>query len=317
MTGFASTGQVVFERLFPLYSLVLIGFILGRALAIDAASVAKILIYFITPAVIWSATATQGLTWSWIALPVGFFAICVTVCLLALIAGRKIWGRDSLANLAAFASGNGNSGYFGLPVSLALVGDRALGPAVICSFGFILYENTLGYFVTARGHHSIGDSLRKVARLPAVYAFVIGCACHAVGWPGHRFPAIDELMRNVRGTYSVLGMMMIGLAAAGVSGKAFRQAFDVRFNAFCLAFKFIAWPVIGRIWVLLDRTVFNLFDEPTREVIVILSAIPMAANTVAIAAALNLHPEKAAIAVLVSTIVVLGVLPIALAMSGF
>lgn len=317
MSNFFATWQVVSGRLIPLYALVLVGFVLGRTLAIDGPSVARILIYFITPMVMWSATASRGIALSWITLPIIFFTICCTVCLAALALGRKVWGKDSLANLAGFASGNGNSGYFGLPVSLALVGEKALVPAVICSLGFNLYENTLGYFVTARGNHSVRESFRKVTRLPMVYAFLLGCFCNAIGWPGDRFPAVDEVMRNIRGAYSVLGMMMIGLGVASVSGGGFRKAFDFRFNAYCTLFKFGVWPAIGWLWIALDRAYLGWFDEPTRQVIVILTAVPMAANTVAIAAALKLHPEKAAVAVLFSTLVVLGVLPIALMLSGY
>jgi predicted permease len=52
------------------------------------------------------------------------------------------------------------------------------------------------------------------------------------------------------------------------------------------------------------------FSPLVRQVMVLLSVVPMAANTVAIAADLRVHPEKAAVAVLATTFFALVYIPL-------
>jgi predicted permease len=41
-------------------------------------------------------------------------------------------------------------------------------------FGITLYENTVGFFIVARGRNSIQKSFLKVVKLPTLYAFIAG-----------------------------------------------------------------------------------------------------------------------------------------------
>jgi predicted permease len=174
---------------------------------------------------------------------------------------------------------------------------------VLGAFGFILYENTLGYFVTARGHHTAAESLRRVARLPAIYAFGAGLTLNALGFarPG----PLEELFRSLRGAYSVLGMLIIGLGAAGL--RSWRT--DGRFLAFCFAIKFAAWPLAVAALVAGAAAAGFPFAPELRPIVFLLGTVPMAANVVAIATELRVHPEKAAVAVLASTAFALFYLP--------
>jgi len=45
---------------------------------------------------------------------------------------------------------------------------------VLCILGFVLYENTLGFYIVARANFSIKESIRKVLKLPTIYAFLLG-----------------------------------------------------------------------------------------------------------------------------------------------
>ena len=60
---------------------------------------------------------------------------------------------------------------------------------------------------------------------------------------------------------------------------------------------------------MLDRLYFRFFDPSIVNVLLILSLVPLAANTVAIATELKTHPEKASLAVLLSTLFALFFIP--------
>jgi len=44
---------------------------------------------------------------------------------------------------------------------------------IISGFGFTLYESTIGFFVAARGRHTIRESIIRLLKLPTVYAFAL------------------------------------------------------------------------------------------------------------------------------------------------
>lgn len=291
------------SKLLPLTIFVLFGFIAGRKLDVKKESVAKILIFMVTPSVVFTTLLQARLDLSLIGLPFFFFGISVLLCFLFLkMAGR--FQPSPAKNIIAFSAGNCNSGYFGLPAAIALFGDQAVIYSVMISFGFILYENTVGYYVTARGNYDPRESWRRVKRLPVIYAFVVGLFLNLSGLT---FPnALQDFSHWVRGTYSVLGMMLIGM---GVSALP-RFQINWKFTSPMLLAKFLFWPLLMTVTIALDQNLFHLFTPMIHRIILLVSVLPMAANTVAFATELKAEPEKASAAVLVSTIISLFLIPI-------
>jgi malate permease and related proteins len=179
-----------------------------------------------------------------------------------------------------------------------------LSPIVLSSFGFILYENTLGFYITARGNYSGRESFAKVLRLPAVYAFVLGLVLSAasVQLQGSWL----ELFTNIRGAYSVLGMMMIGLGIADLN----RFYIDLPFTLFACFYKFLVWPVIVGLLLWCDLHWTSVLSQDLRHVVFFMSTLPLAANIVPIASLLETEPERAAVAVLLSTLLAVIVVPV-------
>jgi len=204
----------------------------------------------------------------------------------------------------AFTAGAGNTGYFGLPVVLALFGQDQLGTAVFVILGIILYENSLGFFITARGQHTGREALAKVLRLPALYAFFLGLFVNL----SHLgiSPIVSDAMANFKGAYTVLGMMLVGLALSQIT----KLSFDRKFTAMAFAAKFLVYPLVFIGVVLLDNNFFHLYGTLTHKVILLMSIVPLASNTVAYATRLNTHPEKAAVAVFLSTLFALVYIPL-------
>lgn len=290
-------------KIAPLYLIVLLGFVAGKYFKVDKEPIATLLIYFITPLVIFNGVATSSLNLSIVLLPLTFFVLAVLISAIFYSMGKLLW-KGTEKNVLAFTSGTGNTGYFGLPVILALFGEEYLSVAVLCIFGFLLYENSLGYYYVARGTFSSQAALKKVLGLPTLYAFMLGLLFLAGG--GSIGAELSALFTNFRGAYSVLGMMIIGLGLAGVTARSW----DVRFLSMTLSAKFIVWPIVVVVVVLLDMMFFHLFTSTMYPIMLLLSTVPLASNTVAFAAQLNAVPEKAATAVLTSTLIALVYIPL-------
>ena len=164
-----SVFLTLLSKLLPIYILILVGYFAGKKLEVNKDSVSRLLIYIIAPVVVFNGVYVTKLTAKTLALPALFFVLCSLIALVAYFVNRKV-KPQSLRGILAFTAGTGNTGYFGLPVALALYGEHITGLVILCTFGFILYENTVGFYLAARGKYSAQDSLKKLVRLPAVYA---------------------------------------------------------------------------------------------------------------------------------------------------
>jgi len=290
-------------KLLPLYFIVFVGLLAGRYLGVKKESIAPLLIYIIAPVVIFNGVITTPLTTATLSLPVLFFVLACIFCAAFYFIGGFIW-KGSEKNILAFTAGTGNTGYFGLPVVLALFGDEFLGIAVLSTLGFILYENSVGFYITAKGNHTAKEALKKVLMLPALYAFFVGVVINVSHL--ELSPLVFDTIASFRGAYIVLGMMLIGLGLSQVT----RASLDYAFTGVSFLAKFFAWPIVIGLVIFLDLKYLHVYDPGIYKVMLLMSIVPLASNTVAYAAALNVHPEKAAISVLLSTLFALIYIPL-------
>ncbi len=285
----------ILYKILPLYIFVLIGFISGKYLEIDAKGIGKLIIFIIAPFVIFEAITHSSLSLSTFILPIIAFLICSFVAFLFYTYGMYKYG-DARANMLSIVSAEGNTGYFGIPIALLLFDQKIFGVYILGTVGVTLFENTVVYYLTARGRYSVKDSLNRLKKLPALYAFLF-----AVVFLNYdiKLPNImDNFVVSMQGAYVVLGMMLIGF---GIS-KIKNFSFDYNFIFLSFLGKFIIWPIVMLILVLLDFYIFHIYTIEVYRAFMLLSIVPIAANTVIFATALDVHPEKVSSAVLFSTI---------------
>src|SRR5437762_2581315 len=150
-------------KLIPLYIIILLGFVAGKYLDVKKEPIATLLIYIIAPIIIFNGVVTTKISISSLSLPILFFFLCCFMCLSFYWIAHFFW-KDSTKNILAFTAGTGNTGYFGIPVALALFNNDVLGLVVLSVLGFVLYENSVGFFITAKGHHTLNEALIKVVK---------------------------------------------------------------------------------------------------------------------------------------------------------
>jgi hypothetical protein len=246
---------------------------------------------------------TTKLSWTVIAIPFGYFAISGILGVLFYTLSKKVWPGTE-RNILAFSAGAGNVGYFGLPLVLAVLGESALGIAILIVFGSILYENTIGFFLVSKSNASVKESIIKVLLMPRLHAFVVGVILSLLSVQVPEM--LKDLFANARGAYSVLGMMLVGIGISGIS----KASVDYKFMLSAFIPRFIIWPGIAIGLILLDSTFFHIYSKEIRAVFLLLSAVPMASNTVAYSSLQGGHPEKTALSVLISTIIALFFVPL-------
>ena len=291
-------------KLIPLYFMILLGFIWAKSLKAQKETVAKLLIYIIAPCVIFYGTYTAEINIVTLSLPLLFFCIASIMAVTFLMIWKYIFGKDSTKNILAFTAGTGNTGYFGLPVIAAVLGEQAFSLATLSILWFVLYENSIGFFLTANWSHTTKESLWKIITLPTIYAFFLGLLLHIfhINIGG----IVTTMIWHFKGAYTLLGMMIIGMGLATVSKKEI----DYKFISLTFLAKFIFWPLIIIGIIALDKHFFHIYNTLVYNVMLIMAIVPLAANTVAIATELQVHPNKAALAVLLSTLFALFYIPL-------
>ena len=145
----------------------------------------------------------------------------------------------------------------------------------------------------------------KVLKLPVIHAIWLGLLYNLYG------PALpDAFLRYWNyaiGAWVIIGMMIIGVALA----KQTRLELDFKLLLSMCTPKFILWPLFGFGVIAADAAYFHAFGPEVHLMMAVVSSVPLAGNLVAYAATLNLHPERAAGAVLASTVLACVTVPVA------
>ncbi len=290
-------------KIFPLYGMIGLGYIASRGLHVARESIAPLLIYIISPVVVFAASLNVTISLEVLGFPWFMFGVSAALCLFFYWVGKFFW-EDATRNIFAFSAGTGNTGYFGIPLAMLLFEPEVANLYIFTMLASLLYESTIGFYIIARGQYTFRQSLLKVARLPSLYAMHLGLVCNYMGW----FPSASlmDFMEYFKGTFAILGMMMVGMGLKGV----WERGMDFTFVGMTFVTKFVVWPLVVFGLIYLDQTWFGLLNDALYKVMFIFAVVPLAANAVSMAVLLNAAPEKASFAVLLSTLFSLVSIPL-------
>lgn len=290
-------------KIFPLYITMFLGFFASKFLHVARESIAPIIVYIISPFVVFYLTYNLDINKSVILLPFVFFFICLFISIASLFFAKKIWS-DNTKNLIAFTSGTGNIGYFGMPLAFILLSPEAASIYIFTLLVSFFYEYTVGFYIISRGSFTFRQSLARVFKLPVLYAFFVGLTLNLLNVK--ILPEFITFMEFFKGAYAILGMMMVGM---GLSTLKINEI-DIKFVFFTIFIKLVFWPIFIIFLIYLDKSFFHFFYKEVYQVLIIAAIVPMAANTVTLATLFKTKPEQAAIAVFLSTIFAFFTIPV-------
>ncbi len=298
-------------KILPLYGNVLLGYLCARCLKVERSSVATILFYVIGPIVIFSATISVDVNPAVVFLPVFIFLFSTIVGFSGLYL-FKDWWSDATGNILAFMVGTGNTGYFGITLALILFEPELVNLFIFAVLGSLFYEATTGFYITAKGSLSKKESMKKVLRLPALYAFLFGIVMNI---SGVRLPEmLTGYFGHFKVVFAIVGMMVVGM---GLKGCLQRDGVDIMFLTTSFIAKFVFWPIAMMAVILFDRTFVGFLSADMYRILFIFGIVPIAGNSVTLALLFDVPPGKAALAVMLSTVVSVGYIPVMLALYEF
>jgi malate permease and related proteins len=301
---------ILLGKISPLYLNIALGYILTRYLKVKRDFIALLLIYILGPIVIFFATLSIEINLQLIFLPLFVFIFGSTIAFYILKRYKQDWS-DASINTLAFTCGTGNTGYFGIPLAMILLSPESANIFIFATLASLLYENTTGFYVTAKGSFTARQSIMKVIKLPLLYAFIAGVSLNILGV---RTPEIIiPYFEGFKWAYGILGMMMLGM---GMKGFNLKEDLDKKYLKVAYFYKFIFWPASILFIIFIDKNFIGFLNVEIYKVLFLFSVVPLAGNTVTLAVLLKARPEKASFTVLLSTLISVLYIPIALIIYG-
>ncbi len=292
------------SKLLPLYLVALIGYIAAKKLKLDFETLTRLFFYVFLPIVVFYGTYNTPIASGGLLLPLVYFVLATVISLVFLAIG-KLYFKNKMAYLLSMTAGSNNIGNLGIPLSVAVFGTQAIGPAVMAVLGGTLWWSTLGFFIASKGHYSTKESLKRMVRLPALYAFTLGILFQLFSIPLESFPLTPIIDDFIHG-YNILGFLIVGVGMAQIT----REAVDKAYLSLSLLAKFVAWPLLTGAIILIDSQTLRLLTPFMYKVFFLQSLCPIALNAINVASIVKLYPEKAALAVTVSTLLAIIYIPV-------
>jgi len=301
---------ILLSKISPLYANIILGYLLTRYLKVRRDYVAFILIYILGPVVIFFATLSIDINLQLIFLPIFVYIFGSSIAFFILYKYKNEW-KDASVNTLAFTCGTGNTGYFGIPLAMILLSPQNANIFIFATLASLLYENTTGFYVTAKGSFTARQSIVKIIKLPLLYAFIAGLTLNSLGVQIPEF--IVPYFEVIKWIFGILGMMMLGM---GMKGFNLQEDMDKKYIKIAYFFKFIFWPATILSIIFIDKNFFGFLSKDIYDVLFLFSIVPLAGNTITLAVLLNAKPQKASFTVLLSNLISIIYIPIALLLYG-
>lgn len=293
-------------KIFPLYFSIILGALSTSILNCNKDTIAKILLFILAPLIVFNATLNVKLDSSVLFLPTFFFIFSSVLAFTLLYIFKKIYS-DNTANLLAFSTSTGNTGNIGIPLAILFLDSSLVDVFIFTVLASILYQNSVGYYITVKGNFSAIESIKKVLKLPVIHAFILGLVLNLYSFS---LPEIfGNYMDYLKGSYAVLGMMLLGMGMEKIHSN---NSFDLKFISIAMIIKFVVWPLFVLAFIFVDKTYIHFLNDGFYMIMFLFSIVPLAGNTVTIATILNVKPEKMSLTVFISTLISLFYIPLVL-----
>jgi len=298
---------VFFCKLLPFYILIMIGFLVGRRTKLNPADLAHINLFYIAPVIFFEAVSRVALTFENAMLPLACFLLMGGTAVI-IFTLTSFFSKDAkLPYWLTAACTNSNLGYLGIPVFVMFFGQNQLGLYMLYLSGAVMFFYTVINYLLLRGRYPLSYAFINLGKLPFVYALLAGLACHLIGWKVP--PVFHDALIMIQGAYSVLGMMVIGIALGRQSEASKGFVFEWPLIAFSSVVRIVIYPLtaLGLVWF--DKKFIGLFSPMTEQIVLLTSLMPMGADTTSLAAQWNMHPERIAALTLINMVMALFYIP--------
>jgi predicted permease len=288
--------------LLPIFAIFVLGFIGQKKFLFDIKSISTMSMYLISPILVFRTFYSTKFTTDYLYLIIFTFALCIVLILFVYLLAyiRKYSVKETCAMI--LASAFMNSGNYGTPVIFLLFGAAGFEYAIVLMVFQQLIMSTIGIYYAAKGSpdgNGVQSALRAVRRMPIAYGAIVGGLFQFFSIPlsDSVYQAVDLVANAAIPTI----MLTLGMQLANLSIK--NSSFEKL--SLALLLKLGISPVIAYCLTLILPV-----DDLVSKIMIIVAAMPSAANTTMYAVQFNTDPDYVSSATFMSTVGSLISLPI-------
>lgn len=225
-----------------------------------------------------------------------YFAITLISLALMIPLSKVLFNNPKERSIATVAALIGNTGNLGIPLGIALFGERSVPYLTLVNLVNVFVVYTIGVFYYSRGEFSIKDSLLNILKLPVLWAAMVAIALNLIGYRPSE--AIDKTL--MMGAYASMTMQLV-LFGIYLYGTKLGEL-NLKLTVWISSTKFLLIPFIT--WILLGM----IETEPMIKGILFLELIvPLAVANVNLASLYNCSPRTVTVQVFITSVLFLGI----------
>ena len=212
----AGIADVLLQNILPIFLVAGIGVWLQRTQKLDRRSLASVVFNGFSPALVFVSLVNSQLALAELGRLAVFTVLFVlTMGLLALLVGRLLRLEREHIIVLLLTVMFVNGGNFGLTLNQLRYGEAGLARAVVYYSTSTILVYTVGVFLASMGEKSWRESLRRLARVPAVYAVILALVVYFLEWtvPG---PLMSGLEVAAAGAIPLM-LVVLGMNVATLS----------------------------------------------------------------------------------------------------
>ncbi len=284
--------DVLIQNILPILLVASFGFLLRRRIELHLGTLTGLVFNVLSPCLVFSSLVSSRLSGSELALLAAFALINI------LVMGGLAFG---LARLLRLARGETaallvvvmfvNGGNYGLTLLQLRYGDDGIGRGVVYYVTSTLLFYTLGVFIASMGRQTWRASLRRMTRLPAVYAALLALIVYELN-----ITIPQPILRGI--TVAGNGAIPVMLIILGAQMADLRRGEPTRYVWPTLGLRLLIGPLIG----VAVASVLGLAGLD-RSAMIIQAGMPTAVFTLVLASEFDLPSQVVARIVVFSTLI--------------
>lgn len=286
----ANLASILINIIFPIVLIAAVGFTLAKKLGVEARPLSRTMLYFFTPALVFSQTYHAKLSSEYVSIAVFSIVMTIVMVIVSWLLAKVL--RYDRLTMSAFMLGVlfVNAGNYGLPLVLFAFGDEGLARAAFYFTMSAILVQTLGIFVAARGKANARTALMNTLKLPLVYAVTIGLIFNLarIEMPAPLTKAIDL----TSGAAVPTMLVILGLELARAKIEDDRAVIGLATLTKLIVVPLLAFPLAALMGL----------DGLTRAVCIVEASMPTAVMATIVAVEFDARPKLVTGIVFVSTL---------------
>lgn len=306
--------QSVLTLTFPVFALVLCGYVATRCRMLPIEAIPGLIIfilYFALPAMLFRFGAATPLAQLLDVRLILLYSICALLLVavtMVLSRNERVGMRDSAfgALVAAFP----NSGFMGIPLILALLGEQAVGVVIVTILVDSFLTSSLCLSM-ARMQGATGESRQWRTSIQAIFRSLRGAVSNPMpwaiaagalfGWSGLTMPEpVGKTISLLSDAASPVALFAIGAILARNAVRATHSSPPMDYVPVALA-KLFVHPLLVFLASRVAQGMGFAFDTQTLTALILVAALPSASNVSMLAERFGVDSDRISRIIMVST----------------